>query len=946
MSNHNKRSSRYAQTVNLPKTTFPMRANLPRQEPEMLRWWQTLDLYRCAQERTAGHERFILHDGPPFSNGSIHLGHTLNKVLKDIVVKFRSMQGYDAPFVPGWDTHGLPTEILAIRDLARSHRSIPTQELRRRCAEIARKYVEEQREQFERLGVRGDWHRPYLTMRKSYEAGVLQVFRQLVEQGLIYRGVKPVHWCTACETALAEAEIEYHEREGDSIYVAFPVLRMPETLFPGEARERMSAVIWTTTPWTLPASVAVAVHPDTRYALVTDAQDEEHFSYLVAREVVERFAKVLKMRRPKVLGEVSGRKLEGVTLLHPFLQRESPVVLAEFITLDSGTGLVYLAPGHGQQDFEIGVEYGLPVIQPIGPSGIYGAEAGPFAGKSIFQSEPELLERLDNDGTLLARQAIRQQYPHCWRCRGPVIERATKQWFFAVSQLSERAMAAMDGVQWLPAWGKERLASLVQHRPDWCISRQRVWGIPIPAFYCRNCGEPLLSPELIARVETIVREEGSEAWLQRPVGDFLPEGTACPACGVSDFTKETDIFDVWFDSGCSHTAVLAQRADLSVPADLYLEGQDQYRGWFQASLLTYLGMAEAEAPYRRVLSHGFVLDQSGRKHAKSPCNLIDPQEVVKKYGADILRLWVASADTRADIAMSEEAFTRVVDVYRRLRNTARFLLGNLYDFTPDRCCPLEELQEIDRWALHRLNTLVRRVTDALEQYEFHRVYQALNEFCAVEMSAFYLDVLKDRLYILSPDDPARRAAQTTLFHLVTTLAQLLAPLLSFSAEEIWQQLPGEPRAESVQLTEWPVVQAAWTDEALGAKWTQLLAVCDEVSVALAAARTKGLIAQPLAAKVTIYAAGDMCEVLDSLGEQLPVILRVSAAELRPRDEAPAQCVHTAWPQVAINVTHAAGEQCERCRLWRPLGAHRTHPTLCDRCAYIVESRQVSNNHAA
>ena len=453
MSNHNKRSSRYAQTVNLPHTTFPMRANLARQEPEMLRWWQTLDLYRCAQERTAGHERFILHDGPPFSNGNIHLGHALNKVLKDIVVKFRSMQGYDTPFVPGWDTHGLPTEIMAIRELARSHHSIPTPELRRRCAEIARKYVEEQREQFERLGVRGEWNRPYLTMQKSYEAGVLQVFRRLVEQGLIYRGVKPVHWCTTCETALAEAEIEYREREAESIYVAFPVLRMPETLFPGAAREQMSAVIWTTAPWTLPANVAIAVHPELRYALVTDARDEEHFSYLVARDVVERFAKVLNMRSPKVLGEVLGRELEGVTLLHPFLQRESPVVLADFITLDSGTGLVHLAPGHGQQDFEVGAEHDLPVIQPVGPSGIYGAEAGPFAGKSIFQHESELLKRLDSDGTLLARQAILQQSPHCWRCRGPVIFRTTRQWFFAVSQLQRtrdgrhgrRAVAACVG---------------------------------------------------------------------------------------------------------------------------------------------------------------------------------------------------------------------------------------------------------------------------------------------------------------------------------------------------------------------------------------------------------------------------------------------------------------------------------------------------------------------
>jgi len=946
--NRKKAESPFAQTVNLPKTEFPMRANLSRQEPETLQWWEIINLYRCAQDRTLGKPKFILHDGPPFSNGNIHLGHALNKILKDFVVKFRSMQGFDAPFVPGWDTHGLPTEIMAIRTYGLDRRATSPLDLRRRCADLARKYVDVQREQFIRLGVRGDWERPYLTMSKAYEAGVLGVFRRMVEQGVVYRGLKPVYWCTSCETALAEAEIEYREHEANSIYVAFPVLRMPEALFKGANRALMSAVIWTTTPWTLPANVAVAVNPEIAYVLVTDETDAEHFTYIVARELLQSFAEAVEIEKPKILHEVSGRELEGVVLLHPFMARETPIVLADFVSLEmGGTGLVHIAPGHGEEDFIAGISHGLPIMQPVGPSGIYGPEAGPFAGKTIYAAEPEIIARMDKDGTLLAHETILHQYPHCWRCRGPVIFRATRQWFIAVQQFTARTLAAIDGVRWMPEWGKERITGMVTNRPDWCISRQRLWGIPIPAFYCEGCHEPLLSPNAIARAEALTRLEGSESWFTHPVEDFLPEGTACAHCGGTSFRKETDIFDVWFDSGSSHTAVLEAREELAAPADLYLEGQDQYRGWFQASLLTNTGMGRETAPYRAVLSHGFILDQTGEKQSKSLGNIIDPQEVVKKYGADILRLWVASADTRADISMSEDAFTQVVEVYRRIRNTARFLLGNLYDYSPELAVPFDELPELDRWALHRLNTLIARVTEAMERYEFHRVYHAVNEFCAVEMSAFYLDVLKDRLYVSRHDAPERRAAQTVLFALAETLARLLAPVLSFTAEEIWRYLPAEEsRPQSAQLADWPSVQAAWVDEALAARWAQVLAVREEVQAALAQARARGTIRQPLEAKVTVYATGETRELLDTLGASLADIFIVSAAELADVAKAPAQAYRGGLPDLAVTVQRAHGDQCERCRLWRTLGNHRAYPTLCERCATTVETMQTPHHHAA
>lgn len=926
----------YQDTVNLPKTPFPMRANLPQREPEILQDWQTMDLYRCAQERTRGRKPFILHDGPPFSNGDIHLGHALNKVLKDVVVKFRSMQGYDAPFVPGWDTHGLPTEITAIRSFSIDRYAIDPRDLRRRCAETARKYVELQREQFIRLGIRGDWNRPYLTMQPAYEAAVLGVFAQLVEAGVVYRGYKPVYWCTACETALAEAEIEYREHESDSVYVAFPVVRIADDVFPDATRALMSAVIWTTTPWTLPANAAIAVHPDFRYALVTDEADKEGFTYLVAHELVDSFAEAVKLEKPRVLGETSGRALEGTLCRHPFMDRQVPIVLADYVTLESGTGLVHTAPGHGQEDFITGISYGLPMIQPVGPSGIYGPEAGPFAGKVIYEAQEDILERMDRDGTLLAHDTILHQYPHCWRCRGPVIMRATQQWFLAIAPLQEQLGKAVDEVRWLPAWGRERMANMLDGRPDWCLSRQRVWGLPIPVFYCTACDEPLLSAPVIRHVQEIVAKEGADSWFRHPAAALLPAETTCANCGGGDFRKETDIFDVWFDSGCSHVAVLEGREDLSSPADLYLEGQDQYRGWFQVSLLTSAGIGRG-APYREVLSHGFILDRTGQKQSKSLGNIIDPQQVAHKYGADILRLWVASSDFRADLVMSEDVFAQAVELYRRIRNTTRFLLGNLNDFTPEQVRPLAELEEIDRWALHRCNALIARVTAAYERYEFHQIVHAVNEFCTSDLSAFYLDVAKDWLYISTPDAPIRRSTQTAMYHIVQVLAQLLAPILSFTADEIWGYLPGTGRATSAQLADWPVRRVEWTDEELAAKYIQLLAVRDVVNSALDVARSSGTISQPLAAKVTIYSAGETKALLESV-TTLPKLLVVSAVDIQSWEDIPADAYRGALPEVAVTIAPAPGAQCPRCRLWRTtLGRNETYPVLCIDCATTVES---------
>jgi len=973
-------TTNYRDTLNLPRTDFPMKANLPQREPEIQRLWDSLDLYNRIQAQTAGREQYILHDGPPYTSGDIHLGQALNKILKDIVVKFKSMQGFDTPYVPGWDMHGLPTEMRALRTFDIDRHQIDPMELRRRAHETAVHFMEIQRRQFKRLGVRGDWEHPYLTVVPAYEAAVLGIFRDLVAHDAIYRGLKPVYWCATCETALAEAEIEYAPATSPSIYVKFRILSDVHERFHAapRARRRRTApsadsgqappaffVIWTTTPWTLPANVAIAAHPAFEYALVrAKAPAEPHACppgagdelLIVAADLVAPVMKAIRRPEYEVIDTRPGERLEGMRAQHPFVERESVVVLADYVTLEQGTGLVHTAPGHGKEDFETGQEYDLPVLSPLDGRGVFTEEGGKFAGLRYDQADAAILNELRDRGALLASEQMEHSYPHCWRCHEPIIFRATEQWFVAVDKFTRAALEAIEGVQWVPPWGKERISGMVAERPDWCISRQRAWGIPIPAFYCDKCNALLLTPQAVEAVRAVVAERGSDAWFTMSAAELLPRGTRC-ACGGTDFRKETDILDVWFDSGSSHAAVLETRPNLRSPADLYLEGSDQHRGWFQASLWTSVIAREGRAPYRCVLTHGFFLDETGRKMSKSRENIIDPQAIADRYGADILRLWVAYVDFKSDMPMSESIFDQVIEAYRRIRNTARFMLANLYDFDPasDALAP-EQMDEVDRWAMMQLQNLADKITRAYDEFEFHRVYHTVNEFCAVDMSSFYLDMLKDRLYTTAAASRGRRSAQTALYNLAHGLARLLAPVLSHTAEEIWQHLPHvaqpppavaieQARAAvqhqpSVQLAPWPMPDERWLDDALRDRWEQILRVRDEVNKALETARTSGVVDQPLHARVTLYAPQELARILRGLGEELARVLVVSQVEVSDSREAPADAMTSSVVEgLAVAVASAPGCKCARCWLVLPsVGADAGHPTLCGRCVEVIGNR--------
>lgn len=911
----------YRKTLNLPQTEFPMKANLPELEPRIQQFWQEIDIYRLACEKSAGKEKYILHDGPPFSNGDIHLGHALNKILKDIVVKFKTMRGFDAPYVPGWDNHGLPTEMLAIKTFNLDRNEIPALELRRKCAETATRFVGIQREQFLRLGVRGDWYKPYLTMDSTYESVVLDIFAEMVKKGLVYRGLKPVHWCPSCETALAEAEIEYATHTSPSIYVRFPLASLPEGVFP-QAKERpTSVIIWTTTPWTLPANVAIALHPEFEYALVRAGEQQ----FILAKGLLEQTAAAISMRDYQVLATAPGAKLEGGVCRHPFVERQVALVLADYVTLEQGTGAVHTAPGHGLEDFVTGQKYDLPTIQPLDNRGVFGPEGGKFQGLFCFDADEKILQELRERSALLATEKLAHSYPHCWRCKGPVIFRATKQWFVEVGKLAGEALAAIAGVNWLPKWGEERMRSLMEVRPDWCISRQRSWGIPIPTCYCTGCGTELLRAEVVLHVKGLVAEQGSNVWFEREAKDLIPAGTRCEKCGGGEFAKEQDIFDVWFESGSSHAAVLETRPELRWPADLYLEGTDQYRGWFQMSLWNSLA-GRGGKPYGTVLCHGFFLDETGGKMSKSLGNIVSPEDISTRHGADLLRLWVSYVDFKADMPMSENIFSQVGEGYRRLRNTIRFLLANLYDFDPARdMAPAERMEELDRWALHRLAEVAERVTRGYEEFEFHRVYYTLHGFCAVDLSQVYLDARKDALYTFAANHPTRRSAQTALYHLAHGLVRLLAPIISHTAEEVWQHLAQrEALPQSVQLAEWPDL-SAWRDEKLGEKWERLLAVRERVSRALEEAKASGLIRQPLEAKVALSPAAEERDLLESVGEEgLATLFVVSQVSIAGGGAG------------AVQVLRAEGEKCARCWLRLPtVGTDEAHPALCHRCQAAV-----------
>ncbi len=930
----------YRKTLNLPTTAFPMKANLSELEPRIQAFWDEIDLYHAVQAHVAGRPKFILHDGPPFSNGDIHLGQALNKILKDVVVKYRTMQGCDAPFVPGWDNHGLPTEIRAIQTFSLDRHAIDPMELRARSAETALHFVNLQRTEFRRLGVRADWENPYLTMDPQYEGAVLEAFGKFVAQNSVTRGLMPVHWCPECETALADAELEYKDYTSPSVYVSFPVLSLPEGVLP-EARDLkpLSVAVWTTTPWTLPANAAVAVHPDFAYVVVRTPQGY----LLLAQGLLETTLPALGITNYEVVAETTGKQLEGAVLQHPFLERKSPVVLADYVTLDQGTGAVHTAPGHGREDFFTGQKYGLPVYQPLNQRGVFTEEGGPYAGLSHDQADPKIIADLRARGLLLKSEPYVHQYPHCWRCDSPIIFRATKQWFVDLKPFTEAALEQVDRVTWVPPWGWQRIRGMIADRPDWCISRQRAWGIPLPVLYCEDCGFELLSLEVIAHAAQLVRAAGSNAWYTTPLEELVPAGTTCRGCGGSRFRREQDIFDVWFESGSSHLAVLRHRPEQRWPADLYLEGHDQYRGWFQLSLWNAL-ISMGRAPYDNVLTTGFVLDAEGRKMSKKLGNAIDPQDVVAQFGAEILRLWVSYVDFKEDMPTGQDIFSQVVDGYRRLRNTLRFLLANLFDFTPDTdLLPAGQLLEVDRWILGRFSRLLARVTQAYESYEFHQVYYRTHEFCAVDLSQIYLDLSKDRLYTYPPNSQPRRSAQTALYVMATQLAKVLTPILSHTMEEVWQHLPAwEGKETTIQMAAWPDPEQ-WWEEALSLRWEQQLApYFAQADRAVEDLRQRGLVKQPLEAELVLYTSPERWQTLvQALGEDdLAAANGVSRVSYGgPAEAAPAEAI-VADEELKITGKPAAAPKCARC--WRRIetvGADEAHPDLCARCASSVATTQ-------
>jgi isoleucyl-tRNA synthetase len=930
----------YKATLNLPKTDFPMKANLAQSEPRMLASWDAIGIYKRLREAAADRPLWILHDGPPYANGHIHMGHVLNKVMKDLVVKSRGMLGFNAVYVPGWDCHGLPIEHQVDKELGLDTASIDVRramdplEKIGKCRAYAAKYVEIQREEFKRLGVFGDWDNPYITMAPAYQAVIAREFGRFVGKGLVYKGLKPVHWCMYDKTALAQAEVEYEEERTQSVYVKFPLVApLPDA----PTAPKPSLVIWTTTPWTLPANLAIAVHPEEDYVVLEGGGE----SLIVAAKLADALARVARLGSPRRLATIPGRRLEGLEYRHAWINRTGKVATAPFVAMDTGTGLVHIAPGHGEEDYELGKALGLKIYNPVDDDGRFVSEVEHFAGLTVWEANPKIIAHLKKVGALVAEQTLTHTYPHCWRCKNPTLFRATEQWFIALDKdrLRERALDAIrHRVRWIPAWGEERIFNMVAHRPDWTISRQRVWGVPIVAFYCERCDAVLLEERIVEHVARIFREgAGADEWHARTAAGLLPPGTRCPKCGHDGFRKETDILDVWFDSGCSHAAVLETRPELRWPAELYLEGSDQHRGWFHSSLLEAMGTRNAP-PYKEVLTCGFVVDGEGRKMSKSLGNGVEPDELLPKYGAEVLRLWVAAEDYTEDIRLSTEILDRLADAYRRMRNTFRFLLGNLYDFDPARDRQsYATLDEVDRWVLDRLARLVDRVRRAYEEYQFHTVVHSVHNFCAVDLSALYLDVIKDRLYTSAPDDPRRRAAQTACYDVFNALARLMAPILTFTTEEAWRYAPGA-RSESVHLERFPEVPLEWLDDTLKREWDRLLEVRREVAKALETARAQKLIGSGLEARVRIASAPeDLPGLLRTKHELLPTLFIVSRVDLEPRaGRASVHYESQDIPGLVIDVDRAPGEKCERC--WtrsEEVGRDRAHPTLCARCVRVV-----------
>jgi isoleucyl-tRNA synthetase len=926
-------------TLNLPQTAFPMKANLPQAEPRRLEAWAAEDLYGKVREARKGRPKFVLHDGPPYANGHIHLGTALNKILKDVVTRSRSLAGFDAPYVPGWDCHGLPIELRVDKDLGSKKKEMGPVAFRRACRAYAQKYLDIQRTEFQRLGVTGDWAHPYMTMAPDYQATIVRELATFAERGLVYKAKKSVHWCISCRTALAEAEVEYDEAHvSPSIDVRYP-LRAEEAARLGlPTTGRVDAVIWTTTPWTLPASLALAFHPDADYGVyaIEGSPDFLLLAKALAEKAQARWGAKggSGVKLGALVSEHKGAAFDRAGFAHPYLDRELPGVLGDYVTLDTGTGVVHTAPGHGWDDYLTGVRYGLDIYCPVDEGGRFTPEVEHFAGLKIWDANPKVIELLQGRGALLSSGHEKHSYPVCWRCKNPIIFRATPQWFIAMDgpqDLRGKTLACIDEkVQWHPAWGRDRIHNMIAGRPDWCISRQRLWGVPIPAFYCDSCDEPLLVPELLRRVADVFETESADAWYDREAAALLPDGFKCPKCAGTSFRKETDILDVWFDSGSSHAAVLARRPELHWPADVYLEGSDQHRGWFHSSLL--IGVATREVPpYKHVVTHGFTVDPDGRKMSKSLGNVIEPQKVIDRYGAEVLRLWVCMVDYREDMPVSDAMFAQVAEAYRKLRNTCRYLLSNLYDFDPAKDTVAEaDFDELDRYALARHRQVAARVLQAYEEFEFHLVYHQLVQYCA-DLSSFYLDVLKDRLYCERADGRLRRSAQTLLLRIGRDLTALMAPVLPFTADEVWPLLPGHA-GESVHTALFPVAETA--DEAVLSRWAALLEVRTVVMKALEEERAAKRIASGLEAEVAITAPAATVAALRAFEAQGPAFPGNLASLFIV-----SKVVLAEGAAVAATVTRAAGGKCGRCWTYSPrVGEVAAHPGVCERCGEVLAAR--------
>ncbi len=937
--------SDYKKTLHLPNTSFPMKANLVQNEPEMLNWWETIDVYSKMLSISGRKGVFLLHDGPPYANGHIHLGTALNKILKDIIVKSRNMQGYHTRFVPGWDCHGLPIELKVEQDLGeKKHKYTPSM-FRKSCRDYARKFLEIQKKEFKRLGVFGEWEHPYLTMDPSYEATTAAELAHFVERGSLFRSKKPIYWCYSCETALAEAEVEYKEHTSSSIFVRFPIDDPAiYKIFPEIHDQKVAIIIWTTTPWTLPSNMAISVHPDFDYVIIS--HDNEYS--IIGKERLEACKEIFHWKDVKCISTVKGIELEGIKARHPFYDRDSVIVLGEHVTLESGTGCVHTAPGHGREDYEVALKYNLDIYSPLDDQGRYLDSVKFFAGMRVDQANTAVIEKLNESHCLIHSSSIEHSYPHCWRCSSPVIFRATTQWFISMeeTELRTRALQAIkSNVNWIPAWGEERIYSMIQTRPDWCISRQRTWGVPIIALLCEGCGAVWNEPSWMRKIAFgfASYSTGCDYWYEADSNDIVPEGLICSSCGGSRWKREMDILDVWFDSGTSFAAVMEQYSGLGYPADLYLEGSDQHRGWFHSSLLVSVE-TRGVPPYNTVLTHGYVVDGDGRKMSKSIGNVIVPQEIIDKFGAEILRLWVASVDYKEEIRISDEILQRLVDAYRRIRNTCRYILGNIGDMKAEHYISTADMDALDQHILGVVSSAYLQIQEAYTKYDFHNVFHTLHNVCTIELSAFYLDVVKDRLYAFGKESVERRSAQTALVHIVHMLLHAMAPILSFTAEEVYRYFPEalkDQNIETVFALPSPDVEQFFLDESLRQTWNVILAIRSEVTHAIEPMRKEGVIGHSLDTHIILYLSPEIHTLLLSMNTELRSIFIVSKLELKALTEAPEDAVFSELKGLAIVVLKSKGCKCERCWIYsEDLGIDSNHPNLCFRCTAAVKDMQL------